>query len=231
MAKILAGGRRNAKLGTTPSGKTVWLEKLPSEYKGWSSNDHLYAAILHEANRTPGGRAEIHRARAGKIATYSPISDSAKIRDAVARFPSTFGLRGFPGDVFRISPTSSYVSGGGVMLYTQRRDDGHWLDFSKGTEAELRREVVPLTSIGSRAHSTIAGRALRDYEYVIYPEATHRHAERALKIPSRPGKGLFDLTDAKLAAKKMGPPAAIYSVSKGRFVGYIHPNGRYIAFR
>jgi hypothetical protein len=39
------------------------------------------------------------------------------------------------------------------------------------------------------------------------------------------------MTAAKRVAKEMGPPAAIYSVSKGRFVGYVHPNGRYVTFR
>ena len=81
---------------------------------------------------------------------------------------------------------------------------------------------------GTIAHSTIA---TRNYEYVVYPEATHRHAERAVKIPMRRGKGPYDLTDAKRAAKRMGPSAAIYSVSKGRFVGYVHSNGRYVTFR
>lgn len=70
------------------------------------------------------------------------VSDDEKIRDAIARFPPTFGLRGFPGDVFRISPTASYVSGGRVLLYTQRKDGNQWLDFSKGSESELRREVT-----------------------------------------------------------------------------------------
>lgn len=67
MARTLAGGRRDAKLGTTPSGKVVWLEKHPSEYKGWSPSDHLYAAVIHKANRTRGGEiAELHEMLAGK---------------------------------------------------------------------------------------------------------------------------------------------------------------------
>ena len=75
-------------------------------------------------------------ARKGKR-HHSTISDDAKIRDAIARFPPTFGLRGFPGDVFRLSPTSSYVSGGNVMLYTQRKEGDHWLDFSEETSRSL----------------------------------------------------------------------------------------------
>lgn len=66
MTRTLAGGRRDTKLGTTPSGKVIWLEKHPSEYKGWSANDHLYAAVIHGANRTRGGEiAKAHRALAG----------------------------------------------------------------------------------------------------------------------------------------------------------------------
>lgn len=72
MPRILSGGRRDAKLGTTPSGKAVWLEKHPTEYKGWSPSDHLYAAVLHEANRTRGGEiARLHRALAQRAATLT----------------------------------------------------------------------------------------------------------------------------------------------------------------
>jgi len=88
-----------------------------------------------------------------------------------------------------------------------------------------------LRKVSRSSHSTIAAPATRYHEYVVYPEATHRHAERAVKIPTRRGKGPYDLTDAKIAAKKMGAPAAIYSISKGRFVGYVHPSGRYVTFR
>lgn len=51
-------------LGTTPSGKKVWLEKLPHEYTNFSQGDHLYAAVLHEANHTRNNRAALHRAAA-----------------------------------------------------------------------------------------------------------------------------------------------------------------------
>ena len=54
-------------LGTTPSGKKVFLEKLPHEYPRFSKSDHLYAAVLHGANRTRGGAvADLHRLAAGK---------------------------------------------------------------------------------------------------------------------------------------------------------------------
>ena len=107
----------------------------------------------HATKKSSARRGKRSHAAKAPAAYHSSISDSDKIRVAIERFPSTFGLRGFPGDVFRISPTSSYVSGGRVMLYTERKDNGRWLDFSKGTESELRSEVTPLPSTGS-AHST-----------------------------------------------------------------------------
>ena len=53
---------RQTHLGTTPSGKKVYLERLPSDYPRFSADDHAYAAVLHGANRTRGGAvAELHR--------------------------------------------------------------------------------------------------------------------------------------------------------------------------
>jgi hypothetical protein len=64
---------------------------------------------------------------------------------AVDQFPSTFGLRAFPGDTFRVSSSSSYVNDSGVVqLYTQIQRDGKWLDFAKGEINELKREYVVL---------------------------------------------------------------------------------------
>lgn len=58
--------QRLTHLGTTPSGKKVFLEKLPHEYPRFSKSDHLYAAVLHGANRTRGGAvADLHRLAAG----------------------------------------------------------------------------------------------------------------------------------------------------------------------
>jgi hypothetical protein len=87
MTRTLADGRRDTKLGTTPSGKVIWLEKHPSEYKGWSPSDHLYAAVIHGANHTRGGAIETaHRALAGKgTRSHSTTKslDGFKIGDAV----------------------------------------------------------------------------------------------------------------------------------------------------
>ena len=71
-------------LGTTPSGKKVYLEKLPHEYQRFSKSDHLYAAVLHGANRTRGGAvADLHRLAAGDRGSRSAG------RIAHARGPST----------------------------------------------------------------------------------------------------------------------------------------------
>ncbi len=72
--------------------------------------------------------------------------------DAIAQFPAEFGLRPFPGKLFRISRNASYISGGlfgggavpehEIRLYTQVLKDGQWLDFAKGSPDELRAQVV-----------------------------------------------------------------------------------------
>jgi hypothetical protein len=62
---------------------------------------------------------------------------------AVALFPGEFGLRGFPGEVFRVSKSASYYSTTyGVLLYTERKcEDGVWRDFAKGSPDELRAQI------------------------------------------------------------------------------------------
>lgn len=66
-----------------------------------------------------------------------------KIEAAIAKFPPTFGLRGFPGDTFRISLESSFIDDSGkVVLYTQRHDKGHWVDFAKCSIGELTCELT-----------------------------------------------------------------------------------------
>lgn len=68
-----------------------------------------------------------------------------------ATFPFTFGLRGFPGKTFRISRDSSYFNGPmslceeqHLMLYTECQRGSTWVDFAKGTAAELRAQVIAL---------------------------------------------------------------------------------------
>lgn len=75
--------------------------------------------------------------------------DQELIDDVIATFPRTFGLRAHDG-VFHISSWDSYFTGPGpgqglLMLYTEKlRDNGEWVSFAKGTEDELRRQIVPL---------------------------------------------------------------------------------------
>lgn len=59
-----------------------------------------------------------------------------------ADFPPTFGLRGFPGDTFRLGLEACFESNGVLMVYTQRLIGESWADFAKGTVEELRREIV-----------------------------------------------------------------------------------------
>jgi hypothetical protein len=96
------------------------------------------------------------------------------------------------------------------------------------TPAQLDREIDEILARPLVNPAASDGTVTRNYEYIVYPEPSHRHAERAVKVPNRRGRGPYDLSGAKLVAKKMGSPAAIYSVSKGGFVGYIHSNGRFV---
>jgi hypothetical protein len=72
-----------------------------------------------------------------------------KIRDEIAKFPAVFGLRAFPGDVFRISPWSSFETTDRkgrsvIMLYTERKTADGWRSFAKGTPDELRMSFHPI---------------------------------------------------------------------------------------
>lgn len=83
--------------------------------------------------------------------------DKKKVEAAVTQFPATFGLKAFPGDVFRVSAQSSYMSSGNVMLYTEIHKGDGWLSFAKGTVSELKGEVVVLPS-GMRKEEEIKER-------------------------------------------------------------------------
>jgi hypothetical protein len=128
MARILSGGRRDAKLGTTPSGKAVWLEKHPTEYKRWSPSDHLYAAVLHEANRTRGGEiARLHRSLAQGAAKLTSHATKRAI-PGVSKWDMTAGGTGaaegkhgytltMPEGTYRIWPyTTKHGRHAGYML-------------------------------------------------------------------------------------------------------------------
>lgn len=61
---------------------------------------------------------------------------------SVAQLPETFGLRGFPGDVFRANAQNSYLNDSGVQVYLDVYRDGKYVAHSKGTLAEVQREMV-----------------------------------------------------------------------------------------
>lgn len=71
-----------------------------------------------------------------------------RIKDAIAKFPETFGLRAFPGKVFKISFSASYIaeydSDNPVELYTLVKVGDRWESFCKGTVAELQANIVKL---------------------------------------------------------------------------------------
>jgi hypothetical protein len=70
------------------------------------------------------------------------------VEQAVERFPDEFGLRNFPEKRFCISKAASYYASHEVMLYTYVWDEqlNQWMAFAKGTEQELRREIVALNN-------------------------------------------------------------------------------------
>jgi len=66
-----------------------------------------------------------------------------RVQSAIDLFPPTFGLKAFPGEVFRISETASYINDNGVViLYSQRLIENRWVDFAKGRVCDFRREVI-----------------------------------------------------------------------------------------
>lgn len=83
------------------------------------------------------------------------------IREFMAKFPETFKLRNFEG-TYRISERNSYFTGPGecggqMMLYTQKKyspeeflrlygrphrsEEDLWVDFVKGTQEEISRNI------------------------------------------------------------------------------------------
>lgn len=61
------------------------------------------------------------------------------------RFSFSFGLRDFPGDTFRVNTMNSYIGDDGqLVIYTDRWDGSMWQAFAKGSEKELRAEMVRL---------------------------------------------------------------------------------------
>jgi hypothetical protein len=76
-------------------------------------------------------------------------NEAEQVEQAMAEFPKEFGLRGFPGKVFSISASASYVNAEGVQLYVHIKDekaapDRCWSAWAKGTARELRSQIVKL---------------------------------------------------------------------------------------
>jgi hypothetical protein len=73
-------------------------------------------------------------------------NESQIVADAIAQFPKTFGLRAYPGKVFSISQSASYISDfpnpGTVYLYTAVQNGERWEAFCKGTPNELRAQIA-----------------------------------------------------------------------------------------
>lgn len=90
------------------------------------------------------------------------MNDAKMIQTAIAKFPVQFGLRAFPGKVFKIDACSSYMGQAywlqsnpqpgkpetfgpeEPILYVYVKSGDEWLAFSKGAERELAGQVVPL---------------------------------------------------------------------------------------
>jgi hypothetical protein len=68
------------------------------------------------------------------------MNNAEKIRREAARFPETFGLRSFPGGLFTINESASYVDSDGVVQLYVYTDRGK--AFAKATVEELAALVV-----------------------------------------------------------------------------------------
>jgi hypothetical protein len=64
----------------------------------------------------------------------------SRIKHMASSFPAEFGLRAFPGKVFHIDLSASYVDDNEqVQLYVYTSEG---LAFAKGTRAELKAQIV-----------------------------------------------------------------------------------------
>lgn len=78
---------------------------------------------------------------AKRLPDFGPEADAAVDREC-AQFPATFGLRAFPGEMFRVSRADSFVSWGRVLVYTERLAGDRWVSFAKGAPEELRAQLT-----------------------------------------------------------------------------------------
>jgi len=124
--------------------------------------------------------------------TITIDQEAELVAAAVAEFPSEFGLRGYPGQAFRVSPTASYYSRGwdrgefdrspaGVQVYTQVNRDGEWMDFAKGTVAELRRELTDSPRIEKKVADAITPRVVEAAKRYLEIEDESEKISRAFE--------------------------------------------------
>lgn len=66
----------------------------------------------------------------------------ADIKWIIGRFPHTFGLKAFPGMLFRISEKRSSIKDGRVILYLECLREGWWSVHTWVSESELRLQLV-----------------------------------------------------------------------------------------
>lgn len=114
-----------------------------------------------ECSACADSKEKAQRAESGIMSDFGPEAAEG-VRKAIATFPPVFGLGAFRGDVFRISERNSFVSRGKVLLYLQRKttperyqqiygrthtsEEELWMDFTKDSPEEIRRNMVHLTA-------------------------------------------------------------------------------------
>lgn len=121
---------------------------------GISPADLDAAATFSEQYGEQGEPAQLTSMRPAGKAGMTWHEQRQAVAAAIAEFPVEFGLRAFQGDVFSISTTGSYISDfpapGTIYLYTCRKTEGGgWDPHSKGTPAELRRQIVERKDYGA----------------------------------------------------------------------------------
>ena len=71
-------------------------------------------------------------------------TQKAAVQAAIDLYPGEFGLKAFPGGVFRVEPLECFWSEleHAPMLYVYVKNGSVWSSFAKGTPEELRRQTV-----------------------------------------------------------------------------------------
>jgi hypothetical protein len=137
--------------GKTPDEAIAFLRARKGDVAAWYRQDGD-DCIAASAAKTMQQASLVEPKLKTPTSTVLAASAPEKVYGAIPRpiivaaseFPRLFGLRSFPGDLFRISMESSFVDNGKIPLFTQRFDrrESEWEDFAKGSPVELEREVV-----------------------------------------------------------------------------------------